>query len=129
MSPRDSDMKAYGFRDILFAFQTRIANATRRKPNITAKQYPSPQANKTAQLPYGKLRKGSAFFHAHFRILSPALTHTVLDGAAIANAVDRAAGSKRQRKEYGHNHDFRSYCAHSHHRRRAQLGKHRAFPV
>ena len=48
-------LKPYGFSDILFASKTREANTTRRKPNITAKQYHSPQANKTAQLPYGKL--------------------------------------------------------------------------
>ena len=58
----DSDMKAYGFRDILFASKARVANTTRRKPNITAKQYNSPKANKTAQLPYEKLGKAGAFF-------------------------------------------------------------------
>ena len=45
--------------DILFAFQTRAANTTRRKLNITAKQYHSPEANKTAQLLYEKLGKAA----------------------------------------------------------------------
>ena len=39
-------LKPCGFSDILFAFQTRAANTTRRKPNITAKQYHSPEANR-----------------------------------------------------------------------------------
>ena len=35
-------LKPCGFSDILFAFLTRVANTTRRKPNITAQQYNSP---------------------------------------------------------------------------------------
>ena len=58
---RDSDIKDYGFSDILFAYKTCEANITRREPNTTARQYHSPQANKTAQLLYGKLRKASVF--------------------------------------------------------------------
>ena len=44
---RKSDIEAFGFSDIIFAAKTREANITRRKPNITAKQYHSPQANIT----------------------------------------------------------------------------------
>ena len=40
-------LKPYGFSDIIFASKTREANTTRRKPNITAKQYNSPKANIT----------------------------------------------------------------------------------
>jgi hypothetical protein len=36
-------LKPCGFSDILFASKTREANITRRKPNITAKQYHSPK--------------------------------------------------------------------------------------
>ena len=60
--PRDSDMKACGFRDILFSSKTRVANNTRHKPNITAKQYHSPKANKTAELPYEKFGNMTDFF-------------------------------------------------------------------
>ena len=63
VAPRDSDMKAYGFRDILFVSQTRGANITRRKTNITAiGNITRRKANKTAQLPYGKLGKSVLFF-------------------------------------------------------------------
>ena len=47
---RKSDIEAFGFSDIIFAILTREANITRRKPNITAKQYHSPQANITEKL-------------------------------------------------------------------------------
>ena len=40
-------LKPYGFSGIIFASQARVANITRHKPNITAKQYNSPQANRT----------------------------------------------------------------------------------
>ena len=36
---RNSYIKVCGFSDILFASQTRAANTTRRKPNITAEAY------------------------------------------------------------------------------------------
>ena len=38
----NSDIAPDGRSDIIFASKTREANITRRKPNITAKQYNSP---------------------------------------------------------------------------------------
>jgi len=55
-------LKPYGFSDIIFATKTREANVTRRKPNITAKQYNSPQANITEK---SHSRKRMAFFLVH----------------------------------------------------------------
>ena len=55
-------LKPCGFSDILFASKTRVANNTRHKPNITAKQYHSPKANKTAELPYEKFGNMTDFF-------------------------------------------------------------------
>ena len=44
----------YAHSDIIFATKTREANITRRKPNITAKQYNSPKANITEKLHLAK---------------------------------------------------------------------------
>ena len=45
---RDSDIKDYGFSDILFAYKTCEANITRREPNTTAK--PTPKATRWSSL-------------------------------------------------------------------------------
>ena len=44
---RQSDIKTCGFSDILFALKLPKAISLGRSPNITAKQYNSPLANKT----------------------------------------------------------------------------------
>ena len=68
LSPGDSDMKAFGFRDILFAIKARNDHIVSARISLgdsripLRKQYHSPQANKTAQLPYVKLRKTVRFF-------------------------------------------------------------------
>ena len=61
-------LKPCGFSDIIFAPITREANITRRKPNITAKQYHSLQANITEKS-YSLLRM--AFFLAGAEGLEP----------------------------------------------------------
>ncbi len=59
-----SDIETFGFSVILFASKTREANTTQCKPNITAKQYTSPLANKTARLLKGEVSQGCIFYSA-----------------------------------------------------------------
>ena len=58
---------------MIFAAKTREANITRRKPNITAQQYHSPQANITEKDDYESnrlFRGGGCGIRTHVRLLS-----------------------------------------------------------
>ena len=81
--------------DIIFATKTREANTTRRKPNITAKQYHSPQANITEKShPLTRM----AFFLAHPYKIDPYRKFFRNRSMFLSQRIDLSLGDDELRK-------------------------------